>query len=84
MSALPNAATHSLEPPIAASSVPRCPCQGQQPCACERYAVRLERRHQADQVTMITAARALGLIAAFDELAPHVREAVLNVAMELV
>lgn len=82
MSAL-HAAAHRLEPPIASSSVPRCPCQAAQPCACERYARRLERRQQADQLAMITAARALGLIAAMDGLSSHVREAVLNVSMEL-
>ena len=71
------------EPPIAASSVPRCPCEGAQPCACERYARRLEQRYQSDQLRMMTAARALGLIAARVDVGSAVREAVLNVAMEL-
>jgi hypothetical protein len=31
-----------MVPPIAGSSVPRCPCSNHQPCPCEAYGRRLE------------------------------------------
>lgn len=63
MSALPHAARHSLEPPIASSSVPRCPCQRDQPCPCERYSARLERSQREFEARAIEVSKTLTALA---------------------
>jgi len=56
-------------PPIPGSSVPHCPCGNDTPCACERYARRLELSQH------VYAARALEAIATLRALAGVVRSA---------
>src|SRR5579859_426172 len=56
-------------PPILGSSVPHCPCGNDTPCACERYARRLELSQH------VYAARALEAIATLRALAGVVRSA---------
>jgi hypothetical protein len=79
MSALAQTAVHRFDPPIAASSVPRCPCQRAQPCVCESFARRLELRHRNDQERMIGAAETLRALAVV-ETAETTKRALLNLA----
>lgn len=78
MSGLPYAASHDLEPPIASSSVPRCPCQRSQPCPCESYARRLELRQRHDQELMMGVAETLRALAGVAE--GTLRKSLLNAA----